>query len=97
MCYYLLALLTVKSAVDRQGVYLFAQTQQIELDLDAVQSLWLVLGRKILIVYEKKKNQFSSQLLCCFWILTKTIISVDSTLSTVAVFHSGLTNIIHSI
>lgn len=56
MCYYLLALLTVKSVVDRQGVYLFAQTQQIELDLDAVQSLWLVLGRKILIVYEKKKK-----------------------------------------
>lgn len=50
MCYYLLALLTVKSAVDRQGVYLFAQTQQNELGLDAVQSLWLVLGRKILFV-----------------------------------------------
>jgi hypothetical protein len=44
-----------------------------------------------------RKNTFSSQLLCCFWILTKTIISVDSTLSTVAVFHSGLTHIIHSI
>jgi hypothetical protein len=36
--------------VDRQGVYLFAQTQQNELGLDAVQSLWLVLGRKILFV-----------------------------------------------